>query len=133
MNPFRIFIGMDSREPTSYHVLAHSIIRRATRPVSITPIALNQLAPWLYRRQRTPKESTEFSFSRFLTPYLSGYQGTSLFLDSDMLALVDIWEIMPLIDWSKAVWVCKHDYTPRTETKMLSLIHISEPTRLLSI
>src|SRR5678815_3365399 len=102
MNPFRIFIGMDSREPTSYHVLAHSIIRRATRPVSITPIALNQLAPWLYRRQRTPKESTEFSFSRFLTPYLSGYQGTSLFLDSDMLALVDIWEIMPLIDWSKA-------------------------------
>jgi hypothetical protein len=119
MNPMRVFVGFDSREPLALHVLSHSILRRASRPVSITPLALNQLAPWLYRRQRTAKESTEFSFSRFLTPYLSGYQGTSIFMDSDMLALVDLWEILPCVDWSKAIWVCQHDYTPKSATKFL--------------
>jgi hypothetical protein len=119
MNPLRLFIGLDSREPAAYHVLSHSILRRASRPVSITPLALNQLAPWLYTRERTSKESTEFSFTRFLVPYLSGYQGTSIFMDSDMLALVDLWEIREEITSGAAVCVCQHDYTPKNTTKFL--------------
>lgn len=119
MNPLRIFIGYDSREPVALHVLSHSILRRASRPVSIAPLALNQLAPWLYKRERSAKESTEFAFSRFLVPYLSGYQGTSLFLDSDMLALADMWDVLLSIHWEPAVWVCKHDYTPRQTVKFL--------------
>jgi hypothetical protein len=117
--PLRVFVGHDSREPLALHVLSHSILRRASRPVSITPLALNQLAPWLYRRQRTSKESTEFSFSRFLTPYLSGYQGTSIFMDCDMLALVDLCEIRDAITSGPAVWVCQHDYVPKNTIKFL--------------
>ena len=39
MNPnLKIFIGYDSREKIAFHVLSHSIITKATIPVSITPI-----------------------------------------------------------------------------------------------
>jgi hypothetical protein len=119
MNPLRVFVGYDSREPLAFHVLSHSILRRASRPVSITPLALNQLAPWLYTRTRSAKESTEFSFTRFLVPYLSGYQGTAIFMDCDMLALCDLWDILLHIHWGPAVWVCKHSYTPKQAVKFL--------------
>src|SRR5207244_12472927 len=34
--------GFDAREPAAYHVLAHSIIRRATRPVAIIPLVRSE-------------------------------------------------------------------------------------------
>ena len=63
--------------------------------------------------------STEFSFSRFLTPYLSGYKGQSLFLDCDMLVRDDIYKILDYVDDRHDVFCVHHDYTPRTETKFL--------------
>lgn len=116
----RIFIGYDSREPLSYHVLSHSIMRRASIPVSIHPLVLNQLGGAFWRL-RGPTESTEFSISRFLTPYLSNYEGWSLFLDSDMLCLMDVAELEGLISRfrHKAVVVAKHDYTPKDDFKFL--------------
>lgn len=36
---------------------------------------------------------TEFTFSRFLVPYLCGYQGKALFLDADMVVTADIAEL----------------------------------------
>ena len=50
---------------------------------------------------------TDFTFSRFLVPYLCGYSGPALFLDADMLALCDIWEVMDHFDPSVAVQVVK--------------------------
>ena len=38
-----IFIGYDSKEKVAYNVLSHSIIQNSTKPVAITPIALNHL------------------------------------------------------------------------------------------
>ena len=38
-----IFIGYDSKEKVAYNVLSHSIIQNSTKPVAITPIALNNL------------------------------------------------------------------------------------------
>ena len=73
----RIFIGFDPREAVAYHVLAHSILRRSSQPVSITPLCLSSLGSVL-ARPRNPLQSTDFSFSRFLTPYLSGYEGHSV-------------------------------------------------------
>lgn len=118
--PLRIFIGYDSREPVAYHVLAHSIITRASRPVSITPIARGQLGG-IYSRRREALESTEFSRTRFLVPYLSGYQGWSVFMDCDMLCRIDIDELMEAVyDSTQAgAYVCKHDYVPKAATKFL--------------
>ncbi len=113
----RIFIGYDPKENVAYHVLSHSIMRRSSSPVSITPIMADQLT--LFTRERDPLQSTEFSFTRFMTPYLSDYMGWSLFIDCDMICLADISKLFELVDPTKAVQVIKHDYTPKTKTKFL--------------
>ncbi len=96
----RIFIGYDERQPVAYNVLQHSIVARASRPVSITPLVLANLP--LTRRGLTP-----FTFSRFLVPWLCDWQGWALFLDLDMLALGDIAELFGHAQPGKAVVVCQ--------------------------
>jgi hypothetical protein len=114
----RIFIGYDPREAVAFHVLAHSIHRHASVPVVIAPLMLSQLKG-VFTREKHALQSTEFSFSRFLVPYLSGYEGWSLFCDCDMLALDDIAKLWELRDDRFAVQVVKHDHTPRETTKFL--------------
>lgn len=121
MEPLRIFIGYDPREAVAYHVLQHSILRRASQPVSITPLMLDLLGGLMWR-QRDPLQSTDFSFSRFLVPFLSGFQGWSLFLDCDMLVLDDVTELFSLMDERYAVMVVKHDHRPVETVKFLGNI-----------
>lgn len=82
----RIFIGGDSRQPLAFNVLAHSIYARASIPVSITKLNIDTLP--IKRRGLT-----EFTFSRYLVPWLCNYEGTALFMDADMLCLCDINEL----------------------------------------
>ncbi|HSB49460.1 MAG TPA: hypothetical protein VLD15_08095, partial [Burkholderiales bacterium] len=113
-----VFIGYDPREALAYSVLAHSIHARASRPVSVAPLMLSQLKGVL-TRERHPLQSTDFSFSRFLTPYLSGYSGWSVFMDCDMLMLEDIARLWALRDDRCAVMVVKHHHVPRETVKFL--------------
>lgn len=114
----KVFIGYDDKEKVAFNVCAHSIIRRSSRPVSIIPIKLDQLGE--FNRGREPNQSTDFSFSRFLTPYLSGYSGQSIFMDCDMLVLCDIHEVLDYCDSpSKDVFLVKHNYEPKTQIKFL--------------
>lgn len=126
----RVFIGWDSREPLAYAVLADSILRHASIPVSITPLALPNLRR-IYTRERGPTESTEFSLTRFLVPYLSNYEGLSLFLDSDMLCQADVLDLLlyPLADPEKAVYVCQHDYVPKGTEKFLGHVQTRYPRK----
>jgi len=114
----RVFIGYDPREAVAFSVLAFSIYARASRPVSVAPLALSQLGGVL-TRERHPLQSTDFSFSRFLTPYLSGFEGWSIFMDCDMLVLDDIARLYDLRDDRYAVMVVKHDHVPRETIKFL--------------
>jgi hypothetical protein len=66
----------------------HSIYRRASKPVSITPLVYSQLP---IKRVGL----TEFTFTA-IYPYLCGYEGKSIFLDADMLCLGDIHELVDL-------------------------------------
>ena len=116
-----IFIGYDSKEKVAYNVLSHSIIQNSTKPVAITPIALNHLKDD-FVRERNALSSTEFSFSRFMIPHLMNYQGWALFMDCDMLMFEDISKLWRMRDDSKAIQVCKHDYTPKTNTKFLGQV-----------
>jgi len=112
----RVFIGYDPAETVAFHVCAHSIMSRASQPVSITPINKRNIPEF---KRKKEDGSTEFSFSRFLTPYLSGYVGQSIFMDCDMLVRCDIYDIFKECDLRHDVFVVKHDYTPRTKTKFL--------------
>lgn len=118
--PLRVFVGYDPREAVTYSVHAHSINRLASRPVAITPLSLNQLGG-IFTRPRDPLQSTDFSFTRFLTPYLSGYQGWSLFTDCDMIVRQDIASLFDCADDAYAVMVVKHDHVPKEDTKFLNM------------
>jgi hypothetical protein len=117
----RVFIGYDAREAAAFSVLSHSIHARASEPVAIAPLKLEELAG-TYRRARDPLQSTDFSFSRFLTPWLCGYEGWALFMDCDMLVLDDIASLLRLRDDRFAVQLVKHVHVPREDVKFLGAV-----------
>jgi hypothetical protein len=96
----QVFIGYDPRQPLSYNVMRHSIERHASRPIAITALILDQLPI-------TRQGATEFTYSRFLVPYLSGFQGYSIFADEDMVVVGDIHEVFDHLDGDADVWVMK--------------------------
>ena len=116
-----IFIGYDSNEKIAFHVLSESILRNSTEPVKITPIFLKNIKNF-FQRERNQISSTEFSFSRFIVPYLMNYQGWGLFMDCDMLMKADIAELWKLRDSNYAVQLCKHDYVPKKKNKFLNKV-----------
>lgn len=87
----RVMIGYDERQPVAYNVMQSSIVRHASLPVSITPLILRQLP---LRR----KGLTNFTYSRFLVPYLMGFKGWALFVDPDMVVTGDIAELFRSAD-----------------------------------
>src|SRR5688572_7357484 len=84
-----VFIGYDARQPVAFHVAAHSVWRRSSKPVQILPLRLE----WMPIKRRG---LTEFTYSRFLVPFLSNYEGWSLFMDSDEMVLGDVQELAAL-------------------------------------
>src|SRR6478735_4078758 len=112
----RVFIGFDSIEAVAFSVLSHSINARASEPVQVAPVMLDQLKG-VYKRERNPLQSTDFSFSRFLVPWLCDFQGWALFMDCDMLMRDDIAKLWKLRDERFAVQVIKHVHVPKEETK----------------
>jgi hypothetical protein len=58
-------------------------MKHATCPVAITPLMIGTLPC-------TKTGLTEFTFSRYLVPYLCNYEGYAAFLDADVLVRGDI-------------------------------------------
>jgi len=117
----RVFIGYDSRETVAYNVLAHSINRHASAPVAIAPVMLSQLEG-VFRREKNPLQSTEFSFSRFLVPWMCDYQGWAIFMDCDMLVREDIAKLWTKRDERYSVQIFKNSHVPKEEVKFLGAI-----------
>ncbi|MDI1307817.1 MAG: glycosyltransferase [Methylotenera sp.] len=126
----KVFIGYDQVESVAWHTMAHSILTRSSQPVSIIPVNLTNLKD-IYTRERDPKQSNEFSFSRFLVPYLSDYEGYAAFFDCDMMLRTDINEMFNVAkqDPGKAVYVVKHDYEPRDDIKYLNNVQYKYPKK----
>lgn len=112
----RVFIGYDPHETVAYHVCCHSILARSSVPVQFTPINKRNIKEFNRGKE---DGSTEFSFSRFLTPWLAGYVGQAIFMDCDMLVRCDLAEILKEMKPSFDVSVVKHDYTPLAGKKFL--------------
>jgi lipopolysaccharide biosynthesis glycosyltransferase len=115
----RVFIGFDDTESVAFYTLVSSIERHASGPVIIVPVRLHQLRG-IHSRPRDSKQSTEFSMTRFLTPFLSDYEGWSIFMDCDMVVTDDIYKLWDYRDDPCSVMCVKHaDYVPKEKTKML--------------
>lgn len=95
----KIFVGYDHRQPVAFHVAAQSILNHASKPVAILPLVLPTLP--INRQGLTP-----FTYSRFLVPWLCGYSGKAVFMDSDFMARADLCD-MP-IETGHAVCVSKN-------------------------
>jgi lipopolysaccharide biosynthesis glycosyltransferase len=119
MKPLRVYVGWDSREDIAYQVCKRSLEQHSSIPLQIIPIKQDDLRTrGLYWRGPDALSSTEFSFTRFLTPYLAGYTGWAVFVDCDFLFRKDIAGLLDYRDPSKALYCVKHDYVPKETVKM---------------
>ena len=115
----RIYVGSDSREDIAWQVCRHSLSRHASIPIAIHPLRQDVLRELgLYNRPADQNSSTEFSLTRFLTPYLAATDGWSMFVDCDFLYTRDVAALFAGLDNSKALYVVQHDYTPANAVKM---------------
>lgn len=85
----KVFIGYDPRQPLAYNVLQHSIQRHTKRRVVIEPLMLDRLP-------MTRRGLTEFTYSRFLVPWLCDYNGRAIFMDSDIVVTGDVDELLEI-------------------------------------
>jgi hypothetical protein len=114
---FNIYVGYDSRLDDVYNVCRHSILKNSK--VNVIPVKQQQLRDkGIYYRPLDEQGSTEFTLTRFLVPLLNNYIGWSLFCDCDFLWTVDVNQVFDHRDDKYAVMVVKHDYKPKTLTKM---------------
>lgn len=118
-NPFPVYVGWDSREDIAYRVCQHSLLRHASVPLTVTPLAQTELRDrGLYSRGEDPLASTEFTYTRFLVPHLAGYEGWALYCDCDFLWLADVKDLIGITDDRYAVMCVHHDHRPPEKTKM---------------
>jgi hypothetical protein len=115
----KIFVGYDSREDIAWAVCRHSILRHSVDDLAVIPIRQETLRELgLYSRPIDTRSSTEFSITRFLTPFLAAQPGWVAFCDCDFLFNIDVRQVFEGLDDTKAVYCVKHDYTPAHAIKM---------------
>jgi lipopolysaccharide biosynthesis glycosyltransferase len=116
MKPIPVFVGYDPREAIAYHVCANSIIRNASAPVAIIPVALNLFTDY---KETHGDNSNHFVYTRFLVPYLMDFKGRAIFIDGDMVVRGDIIELYESLKTAHDVAVVKHDYKTRMPVKYM--------------
>ena len=129
-----LYIGFDSSnygQQLAYEVCKRSV-RKYNQEVGITPLVLTDLQEQgIFSREVDPLASTEFTYTRFLVPYLSNYRGYAAFCDSDFLWRCNISEIFNFVDETKALSCVQHDYTPSSSLKMDGKVQTVYPKKLV--
>jgi hypothetical protein len=128
IKPLNIYIGFDAVETTAFHTLAQSIIEYASGPIRISPICSKHYSKF-FNRERDEKQSNDFSFTRFLVPYLNNYDDFAIFMDCDMMLRTDIFEVLKNLNPNNAISVVKHDYTPSNTVKYLNNVQYAYPRK----
>ena len=119
IKPLKIFVGWDSREDIAFQVCRQSILDNTYADVEIIPLKQKRLRKEdLYWRTEDTLGSTEFTFTRFLVPYLCDYDGWALFIDCDFVFLSDVENLFKQADNRYAIMCAQHDYTPKPGFKM---------------
>jgi lipopolysaccharide biosynthesis glycosyltransferase len=115
----KVFVGYDSREDIAWQVCSHSLLRNSSGDMTVVPLRQDVLRELgLYTRPYDIGASTEFSLTRFLTPYLAGQSAWAAFCDCDFLFTGDILDVFAGLDSNKALYCVHHDYTPSHRVKM---------------
>ncbi|NDY90889.1 hypothetical protein [Ideonella livida] len=109
-----VYIGCEAPQAVAAKVLTHSILRHAQAPGPMR-VQVQRLDECTRRLGLPLGWHTLFSLQRFCIPLLNDYQGTAVYLDSDMLVFDDI---RSLLRWrDPAVAVCSAAATPDSGRK----------------
>ena len=111
-----IYIGYEESHPEMYEVCKASIERFSNLHI-IKPLRKKHLIEQGVYSRPFQGEATDFSFTRFLVPYLMNFQGWAIYADGDMVCLEDIRKLWDLRDANYAVQVVKHDYKTKVKNK----------------
>ena len=141
--PVNIYLGYDSSHSEVYDVaeasIHHSIEKCKSGGVSheffndykieVKKLDINAISE--YTRPYA-NQSTEFTYSRFLIPYLENYEGFSFFIDDDY-----IWQWSPtslfyFLDPEHAIACVQYQFDHHDETKMDGEKNVSYPKKLWS-
>lgn len=130
---FRVFCGFDSRQAEAAEVFVYSVRENSSIDVDVRFLTFGAgwltacndefsgLPPLCFERVGT----TQFSYTRFLVPYLCGYEGVALFADgADMLCLGDVAELASFPLTTPIVVVkhpprVPHETRPRSWTSLM--------------
>jgi hypothetical protein len=115
MEKLNIFIGFDSSnygQELAFEVCKRSIENHhLSNRIIIHKLVKQELIEKGFFYRKDSDGSTEFTYTRFLVPYISNFKGYSLFCDSDFLWCCDIQELFnKYIHPKKALACVKHDY-----------------------
>jgi len=123
----RLLVGFDQREAVAYHTFCQSVLEKSSEPVSFCPLVLNSLSA--NYKETHNDGSNSFIYSRFLVPYLCGFQGWAIFADGDMICRDDIAKLWNLRDENKALQCIKHDYKTKEHNKYLGNKNLDYPRK----
>ena len=126
----KVFIGWDSREQYAYEVCVTSLKKYSSQEIDVYPIVRDVLIDTGdYYRPQPEAGSVEFTYTRFLAPYLADHKGWALFIDCDFLFTKDVAELFAMADDKYALMCVKHDYTPKNTVKMDGQKQVSYPRK----
>lgn len=114
-NNVKIYIGYDSKHSDASKVCEKSI-RRYNQEIPIEFLDINKIPEY---KRKWDKQTTEFTYSRFLVPWLMDYNGVGIFCDDDFVWNCDPIELLYSLDSDKAVSVVKHNFKKDLSGKKL--------------
>ena len=113
-NILNIYIGYDSSnygQQLAFDICKRSILINSNSNINVIALKKKELEEKGIFNRIDNTGSTEFTYTRFLVPYLNNYKGYALFCDSDFLWNCDITSILKYMSEDLAVMCVKHDYT----------------------
>ena len=129
MSSPQVYIGYDPREEEAFNVLEYSLSKHCPDVETHALRQPNLREAGLYTREVDKLGATEFSLTRFLVPYLTGYKGWALFIDCDQLFTDDVSKLFRLANPIYAVQVVKHMHEPMEDVKMDGCVQTRYPKK----
>lgn len=130
MEQIVIYIGYERSQHIAFEVLKFSLMSNSSAPLDIRPLNLGQLRKDIgFTRTHDPLQSSEFTYTRFLVPYLCNYRERALYLDCDMLCLADIADLYFADLKGLSLRVVKQSQVVTSNKKMDGRIQTSYPRK----
>lgn len=108
-----LYIGYDSSnygQELAFEVCKRSILR-FNKNINIVKLDKKDLQnKKIYLRTNDNDASTEFTYTRFLIPFLNNYEGYAIFCDSDFIWRCNLNDIKQFFNKAKAVSCVQHEY-----------------------